>query len=276
MNKTRFAALLLCALFLLSLCACAKEVNPSPEPSPVEPTEPSTPTEPEVPDSNPKPVTCTDQTLEKTLTDEQGNALISIKLTVPMPENMSAAQQHYTDWLNDMEYYCSQELEDAAAARDTALQLGNVFVPYAYESDYQLLRNDGALLSIYRDYYANSGGAHPNVSTMAETFVVETGAQLVLDDVFSVPGEQYLPRIAELVKAMMDQKEKEYGDVIYYDNARDTLTDVYDPQNFALTDDSLLVFFPSYTLSAGAAGVQEFYLPLSGLTDILNTAWTAK
>ena len=56
---------------------------------------------------------------------------------------------------------------------------------------------------------------------------------------------------------------------------RDTLTEVYNPKNFAVTDDSLLVFFPTYDIAPYAAGIQEFSVPLSALSDILDPAWTA-
>ncbi|MEA5038950.1 MAG: DUF3298 and DUF4163 domain-containing protein [Clostridiaceae bacterium] len=276
----RVLALLLCALMLLALCACKHtETPPTDDPGSENPDDPSVPVgpgTPDVPSEGPQPVTCTDQTLEKTLSDDQNNELISLKLTVPMPEGLTAAQQYYTDWLNDTEYYCSLEQEDAAALRDTMLQMGGIFVPYTYEASYELLRNDGVLLSVYRDYYTNTGGVHPNISTMAETFVVDSGARLVLDDVFTVPADQYLSRLKELILPMMDAKEQQFGDTLYMDGVRDTLMEIYDPQNFALTDDSLLVFFPTYALASYAAGIQEFYIPLSDLSDILNSSWTAQ
>ena len=74
---------------------------------------------------------------------------------------------------------------------------------------------------------------------------------------------------------MMDQKIAEYGSDPYYEGVRDQLTTVYDPQNFALTDDSLLVFFSPYDIAPYVAGVQEFYIPFNALSGILDSQWTA-
>lgn len=274
----KLCALMLSCIMLLSLCACKQTTKPEAEDDHNEQggtAVPDTPAE-DTDQSADKGVKCTDEKREKTVADEQGEPLISIQLTVPMPENLPDAQQYYKDWLNDTEYYCALEQENAAEMKKNMQQMGGTFFPYTYESDYTIHRNDGVLLSVLRQIYSNTGGPHPNSTPMAETFVVETGARLVLDDVFSVPAAKYMPRITELVTAMMDENEKKYGDPIYYDDAREKLADNFNPQDFALTDDSLLIFFPTYTLGSYAAGIQYFYIPFSDIDQILNQTWKVK
>ena len=88
-------------------------------------------------------------------------------------------------------------------------------------------------------------------------------------------SDVYLPRLRDLILAQMDQKETESG-VFYFDFAREQLMTLHDPMDFALTDDSLLIFFDEYALAPYAAGLQHFYLPLSDLADILNPLYFAE
>ena len=279
MNIKRLLALLLCGLLLTGLCACTK-TDPAPVDPPVEPVDPApvdpAPVEPADPvPQGPQPVALTDETREETVNDEAGNPLLDISLTVPRPENMAEAQQYYEDWLNDAVYYCKQDQESAAVLRAEQTAAGSEFFPYAYEATYEVLRNDGVLLSVYRTYYTNTGGVHPNVIVMAETFVTETGALLVLDDLFTVPESEYLPRLMDAVKAGMDALTADYGEDPYFEGARDTLTETFDRRSFALTDDSLRIFFQTYDLAPYAAGIQEFSIPLTELSDILDPAWNS-
>ena len=56
----------------------------------------------------------------------------------------------------------------------------------------------------------------------------------------------------------------------YYEDASATLDQVFDPVNFALEEDSLLLFFNTSEIAPYAAGFQEFRLPWTDLADILS------
>ena len=123
-----------------------------------------------------------------------------------------------------------------------------------------------------REIYENFGGAHPLVTYRAETFDVSTQGRLLLGDLFTVSEDQYLARLQNMILAQMDQKEADSG-VAYFDDAREQLLNLLDPMDFALTEDSLLIFYNVYALAPHAAGPQQFYLPLSELSDILKPQW---
>ncbi|MBR5536470.1 MAG: DUF3298 domain-containing protein, partial [Clostridia bacterium] len=266
----------------LSLFACGKQPvdtptqpatqapTEAPTAAPTEaPTEPPTeaPTEPTVPE-------IVFAASDETFTDGE-NTLLTLSAGLPSCETLPQVDAYYKALYDDLRALCELNAQDAAQRRAEFLADGFDFTPWATEVKSSVVRNDGVTLSVVREIYENTGGMHPLITYQAETFDVASQGRLLLADLFTVAEDAYLPRLRDMIVAQMDRLEAE-GAVFYYDFAREQLTELLDPMDFALTGDSLLIFFDVYALAPYAAGPQQFYLPLADLADILNPQYFAE
>ena len=273
----RAAALLLAALLLLTLCACGKDpvqpedpiVTPKPPETPVGPETPEQPDKSEIP----VPVTVDALSAQKTVAAEDGATLLEYTLSYPQTEGLEQVSAYY----QALEQRRQEEMDSYEAQlpqlRQEMETEGMPFFPYSFEADYSVLRNDGVLLSILRTNEDFTGGIHPQYSYSAETFLVAEQQLLTLDDMFSVPEEQYLPVILEEIRRAMEEKEQQAGTAIYFDDARDSLAELLDPSHFAVDGAGLIFFFEEYTLAPYAEGLQQFHFKAAEHLDILNSAW---
>ena len=272
--KRRFflvPALILCLL----LSACGKQPSgPAvPQDTPPAPEQPETPREPETPEqpqaSQPRAVTPMERRSELRDPEDGSVVLITVTSSFPDIEGMDQVTGYYRTVQDDLEAVYSADLADAALMRADLLAAGGAFQPYTVEMDYQVLRNDGRALSLLRRVYENRGGAHPSVLYRAETFDAASQGRLLLGDLFSVGEEDYLPLLMDKVRAQLSAS----GEQSWYEGVEQRLESLYDPLDFALTGDSLLVFFNEGELAPHAAGAQMVYIPLSELGDSLQPRW---
>lgn len=281
----RLLALLL-ALLLLTLCACGKrpaqDENPPSQQTPETPPQadtPGEPTVPETPDTPEEPVIPTAVTVEaRTCGDtvtEEGVTLMEYILSYPSLPELDQADAYYAALQQQRLEALEQDQAELSQQRAEAENgtTGTLFLIHTYETDYQVLRNDGLLLSILRTSQDYTGGVHSQSSYAAETILVAEQRLLTLDELFSVSAEDYLPRILEGILQEMDEAEQQAGTEIYYDDSRDSLAELFDPTQFAVDGDALVFFFPEYVLAPYAAGMQLFRLDTAEYQDILNDAW---
>ena len=276
----RVLSLFLTLLLCLSLCACNKTpeappveppVQQDPAPAP-EPTPEPTP-EPE-PTPDPEPVVTgvevdANHYSHQVIAAVDAAPVITADFLMPEPEEMPQITAYYETVKTDLFAIYSGEAGDALLQMQN---MGENFRPWAMEMAFEVQRNDGTVLSILRELYENRGGVHPSVVYFAETYEVASQGRLLLGNLFTVPEDVYLARLQDMILAQMDQRETGDG-VYYFEFAREQLLNLLDPMDFALTEDSLLIFFDVYALAPYAAGPQYFYLPYSELSDILDTRW---
>lgn len=279
----RRLALLLAVLLLAGLCACGKPSDPAEEPPqdepeipsvtvPEDPKEPDVPEEPDEPEPVPVPVTVESRASSYTVT-EDGITLMEYTLSYPSLPELEQVDAYYAA----LEQLRMEEIGNTERMlpqlRAEAETSGMPFLTYTYDTDYQVLRNDGLILSVLRTNEDFSGGVHSQRSYAAETILVEEQRLLTLDELFTVPGEEYLPRLLDGILQAMDKAERDAGTAIYYEDSRDSLSELLDTNLFALAGDSLVLIFPEYVLAPYAAGPQIFRLPTAEYLDILNDAW---
>lgn len=284
----RILSVVLALALCLSLFACGKQPEAPPAndppvtetpPAETPPQEPITPPEEPVP-ADPLPGETVElhvpQVMIKSLIVVSMNAdnekTFQLDLNLPVCESLPIVNNYYEAMRDDLQATYGLNREEAARQLADYRAAGLEFTPWTAQVTATVTRNDGATLSVLREVYENFGGAHPLVTYRAETFDVASQGRLVLGNLFTVSEDEYLSRLKDMILVQMDQKEADSG-VAYFDDAREQLLSLLDPMDFALTDDSLLIFYNVYALAPHAAGPQQFYLPLSELSDILNPQW---
>ncbi len=141
------------------------------------------------------------------------------------------------------------------------------FVPHYQYDDFGVERNDGILLSIRREQLTFTGGAHGSAFTYGDTFDVQAGDRLSLDDLFTVPRETYVDFLVERIAAQMETLPYEFWNKDYPALARD----IFLYECWYLTDDALMIVCPEYSIGPYAIGIVTFELPIAELEEIWKT-----
>ena len=173
------------------------------------------------------------------------------------------------------EYYNSKENDDFFG-EDT----NNWFnVPYPYnehfilEAKYGVEVQFGNILSIAGAGNFWAGGVK-NPTIYGDVFDLNTGKNLTLNDVFKVNKDEYLSLIYDEVSKSINKEIAEGQNRYNFEDAFNTegktAIEKFQPDNFDLTGESLVVFYQKYSLGDGSAGTFVFEIPLDLIKDKLK------
>jgi hypothetical protein len=142
------------------------------------------------------------------------------------------------------------------------------FLSIGYD-EYRFSNDIISLLFTISDY---TGGAHPNSYYRTFTFDLVEEHVLTLDDVF-VNTADALSVISPLVQQNLLTQAGDMSDPTWIEQGTGFVPENY--QNFAITPDELIFFFPPYQVAAYAAGPQEVHLPLEQIGSVLAAAFNS-
>lgn len=117
---------------------------------------------------------------------------------------------------------------------------------------------EGALLSLYTDS-VESGGAQRIVLRRGDTWDMGSGTPLRLADFFP-PHTPVRKRVLSALRAQIEREER-LGLYRYLPDWRVRLRRSFNPQNFYLSDEGLLVFYQVYAIAPPSEGIPVFLLP---------------
>ncbi|SFC48565.1 DUF3298 and DUF4163 domain-containing protein [Clostridium uliginosum] len=150
--------------------------------------------------------------------------------------------------------------------------------PYEINSDYKITNNSNSLLSLYRDFYSYTGGAHGNTLRSAYTIDKEKEELLYLNDLFA-KGYDYKTIInGEISKQISITPEN-------YSEGGKEFKGISDKQNFYIEEVTpikeenvnkkdnltkeynLVIYFQQYEIAPYCFGIPEFKIPLNLFGD---------
>jgi len=142
-------------------------------------------------------------------------------------------------------------------------------------ADYSLEIVSGDIISM-KAYLDGGAGGVSWAGIAAETFNLNTGNKLELNDIFNVNEAQYMNFIYDLVsKKIMDEiksdNESRAGymfDDAYSGEGYKSIRN-FDKNDFYLSENALVVFYQKYALADGASGPLVFEIPYDSISNIL-------
>lgn len=142
------------------------------------------------------------------------------------------------------------------------MQGSAVYNYFTAESSYEVLFNESSYLTIEIDSYTYQGGAHGSPTTFVQTYHLDSGLALRLQDL--VKDLAALRSIAQQ-KFRQERKEAfeqgfEFDDIFTFDL----------PANFGLTKDGIYCHYVAYEVGPYALGGTQFVIPFSDLQGILQ------
>ncbi|MCL2160255.1 MAG: RsiV family protein [Oscillospiraceae bacterium] len=198
---------------------------------------------------------------------------VDLDLSLPSLEGDYAGLSKINEYFAGKEIYFYGQLpyEDALGPAEN---VENVRSGYYRSASYSLAAKIGDIVSISAHLDGWFGGVGWDGMEGA-VFDLKTGNKLGLSDIFKVTKDEYIGYIYDFVAAEIAKTIAEYGDnwLYFFENPYSDegyeAINYFNEDDFYLTDDSLVVFYDKYTLAAGAAGIQVFYIPYDSIRDML-------
>lgn len=168
------------------------------------------------------------------------------------------------EWLDELETYAISDFEE----------YGEEFFygPYVHENDMYIRRGDDQVLSVMTHNYDYVGGAHGGRYYTACNFDVQTGKQILFEDVIADKSR--------LAQALATELQEKYWDFEYTEDYWLDILDSYvttEPLDYkpefiwTIDYDGVTFYFGNYELVAYAFGTQEVTLSYSEYPDLFNS-----
>ena len=169
-------------------------------------------------------------------------------------------EQHYDSYLEA----ATADYQSRAADGFT-----DAFLPYEVTRTVHLGRLDDTLVSVRYEDTANTGGAHPETSSLCATYSLQTGAPLTLDTLATDP-EQLQAAVSAELGALTAQPQY---DGVFFDGYEQLLGQALSGGSWYLTDQGLTLVFDPASIAPYSAGVQQFTIPYASLDGLVQPQW---
>lgn len=136
----------------------------------------------------------------------------------------------------------------------------------------------GDIISVSAELNGGAGGVGW-AGIEGDTFDLNTGKKLSLEDIFNVNRHDYMNFIYgfvadEIMVKIKSELDSDNGSAYNFDDAYSAegqkAIRSFDSNDFYLTKEALVVFYPKYALSCGAGGPQKFSIPYDEILDFLS------
>ncbi len=156
--------------------------------------------------------------------------------------------------------YCETKLYPSAV-QDYQYSVANGFPVRAYEAllVYEVMYNQDCFVSLYFDEYQFTGGAHGNTVRTSQTWNLETGCRISLQQLFPFTADYKKFVLGEINAQIAEQLQNAQG--AYFDNYEQLVEATFHPCNFCLTQDGVAVYFQQYDIAPYSSGIPVFLIP---------------
>lgn len=135
------------------------------------------------------------------------------------------------------------------------------FNPYGTILAYEKRYNQNCHLSLSRDNYTYTGGAHGTTLRMADTFNLNTGQTVPLSSYFE-RGSNYRQLVLQEVLRQADERNaKNPG--LFFEDYRDLIVQTFNEESYYLTPKGIVIYFGQYDIAPYVTGIVEFVIPYS-------------
>jgi hypothetical protein len=158
------------------------------------------------------------------------------------------------------EMYCKQVLFKTAVEQYyDAVEMGYPVREFEAYLSFKITYNKNCTLSMYFDRYEYTGGAHGSITRSAYTWNLQYGRRLGLSQMIE-QGTNYKGYCINYINSQIAQQIKN-GENAYFDDYEKNVEKTFDPKNFYLTGEGVVLYFPQYAIAPYASGILEFTIP---------------
>ncbi|MCI8412109.1 MAG: DUF3298 and DUF4163 domain-containing protein [Clostridia bacterium] len=156
----------------------------------------------------------------------------------------------------ELEKYAKENLfPDAKATYDYNSSNGFPIMVYELVFKYTITLNQAPIISLYQDEYIFTGGAHGSTVRTSQNWNLEYNSQFSLDDVY-YNNPNYILYILKEINSQI----KEKGEDIFFDDYCSLVLETFNPHQFYLTPNNVIIFFQQYDIAPYSTGIPTFEL----------------
>lgn len=191
-------------------------------------------------------------------------ATVSVPQPVPAADRVSRRiRRYYQLQCRTFLRYCEHWLlPQAETEYRTALAASSPLPCFRAELTYRVTYNAGGLWSVYTQSREVTLPGQTLVTRRGDTWDLAEGYPAQLSAFFS--GGPWKKQLLALAESEIQRQERA-GVARYHDGWRRELRRRFNPQNFYLTEEGLVFFFPMYAIAPAAEGIPTFTVPLGAL-----------
>jgi hypothetical protein len=144
------------------------------------------------------------------------------------------------------------------------------WVPYFYSIQYNPMRVDAGVLSLYGQHVSFGGSSHPSAMAVSVTYNLQTGEALKLGDILtdSCDAEAFSRLVISALGKMVDTHS------LYSDYARSVenrfARSFWQDEGWYFSPDGLCVYFSPYEVAPYSSGTVIAEIPYEALTGLLR------
>lgn len=123
---------------------------------------------------------------------------------------------------------------------------------YEIYRNYEITFNNYNIISLYIDEYIYTGGAHGSTIRSSQTWDLVKGNILPLETFFR-NNPYFMINILKEINIQISKQPE-----IYFDNTCELVLDTFNPKNFYLTPNSIVIYFQQYDIAPYSSGIRTF------------------
>lgn len=122
---------------------------------------------------------------------------------------------------------------------------------------YEITELVECIISLYFERYEYTGGAHGTTTRFSFTYNAQSGKMLPLSAV--VTCREYRKFLLEQIAAQIDAEPS-----VYFEDAKALAGRTFDPDQFYLTPEGVVIYYQQYDIAPYSSGIREFLIPYGG------------
>lgn len=127
--------------------------------------------------------------------------------------------------------------------------------------------NKNKIISILGNCEAYTGGAHKTLSRIVKNTDLETGTNISLKELFN--DDAYKDRINSYIATQLETNPEKFNELW-------KIPTVSEEQDFYITPNSIVIFYPPYSLSYYSKGFVEIEIPVKETASYLNPQYSSR
>ena len=131
--------------------------------------------------------------------------------------------------------------------------------PWEAVLDFTVTYNENGLFSLYLDAYEFTGGAHGHTVRRGDTWELPEGMPRSLFSFF--PKEKSVKRCMLTEMTAQAQEMRASGEHLFLDDHEALMRKYFEPSQFYLTPDGVVIFYPLYAIAPYVEGFPTFIVP---------------
>lgn len=133
------------------------------------------------------------------------------------------------------------------------------FHNYEVYAEYEITFNRGCVISLYFDKYEYTGGAHGMTVREGDSWNLLQGERITLEELYT--GNTDLKEYVTSIVNGQIEANIQAGNNYYFDNYKELVVENFNPRDFYLTEEGVVIFYQLYDIAPYSSGILTFTIP---------------